>query len=211
MREMPMLLPRGLTKRSTRPPRGQSGALTKLRADAHRLIPESLPRSKRFAHLALHPGFRTLVLQRFQESAHQAGWAIVEQVILNANFVLSGAEFRPGSSIGAGAVIRHPAGIVIGSGVQIGENCTLQHGVTVGEKYVDDRSDGCYPTIGSGVVFGTHSVVVGDIHIGNDAIIGALTFVDADVEDGTTVVGGARTTARPFSTMREPAEQTRES
>jgi len=187
-----MLLPRGLRNDAKEPGQIKSGALAKLREDAERLVPRGMPTHKRLAHLALHPGYRTLVLQRLQERAHDAGWSLAEQMILNANFTLNGAEFRPGCSIGAGAVIRHPAGIVIGTGVQIGNNCTLQHGVTIGEKFVDARSDGRYPAIGSGVTFGTHSVVVGDIRVGSDAVIGALTFVDSDVEDGATVVGGAK-------------------
>ncbi len=164
-------------------------ALSKLRRDATRLMSGEIGTVKRFGHLLLNPGFRALVLERLQETAHAAGWSVTESLILNLNFTLTGAEFRPGCLIGPGAVIRHPNGIVVGSGARIGEDCTLQHGVTVGEKYVDARSDGQYPIIGNGVVLGTHCVLVGGITVGNGVVVGALTFIDRNVSDGEVVVG----------------------
>lgn len=168
----------------------------KVRADAARLVPCDVAAPKRFAFLALHPGFRALLLERVQELASEAQWNLAEQVVLNLNHFLSGAEFRPGCRIGPGAIVRHPAAIVIGSGVTIGADCTLQHGVTLGEKYIDARSNGQYPSVGSRVTFGTHAVVVGDISIGDDAVIGALTFVDHDVQSGVTVVSHRETRSR---------------
>jgi serine O-acetyltransferase len=164
-------------------------AQRKIRADSFRLVPSDIPAGRRLAFLALHPGFRSLVLQRAQEAASEGGWPLVEQFVLNVNHVLSGAEFRPGCRIGPGAIIRHPAGIVVGSGVSVGANCTIQHGVTLGEKYIDERSNGAYPQVGDNVAIGTHAVLVGGIQVGDGAVIGALSFVDKDVAPGSTVRG----------------------
>jgi serine O-acetyltransferase len=176
-----------------------STTMATIRKDADRLIPEPMVARRRLAHLALNPGFRALLMERVQEGAHAAGWAFAEQLVLNMNLTLTGAEFRPGCIIGPGAVIRHPNGIVIGSGVRIGENCTLQHGVTVGERYVDSRSDGRYPIIGSGVTMGSHCVVVGDVVVGDAAVIGALTFVNSDVPKGATAVGKNSSQPKSFA------------
>lgn len=94
-----------------------------------------------------------------------------------------------GNVIGPGLRIEHPVGIVIGGGSIIGRNATILQGVTIGEKYVDVRSNGRYPTIGDNVAIGAHSAVLGGIHIGNNVTLGAHSLVLRDVEDNCLVVG----------------------
>jgi serine O-acetyltransferase len=141
----------------------------------------------------LNPGYRCLFLQRIQEALNESGFFLAEQLVLNLNHVMSGAEFRPGSRIGPGAIVRHPTGIVIGTGVTTGANCIFLQGVTIGERYVDDRSDGLYPSVGSNVVFGANAVVIGNITICDDVVVRALTLVDHDVNDRSTATGAEKT------------------
>ena len=94
-----------------------------------------------------------------------------------------------GHRIGPGLRIEHPVGIVIGGGVVIGKNATILQGVTIGEKYVDQRSDGKYPFIGDNVVIGVNSVILGGIRIGSDVAFGANSLVLADVEDNISIFG----------------------
>ena len=77
----------------------------------------------------------------------------------------------------------HPHGIVIGEGVRIGKNLKIFHNVTIGQK------NGEYPIIGDNVTIFPGSVIVGNVHIGNNVIIGANSFVNMDIEDGNTVAG----------------------
>ncbi|GAA0827775.1 hypothetical protein GCM10009112_07310 [Marinomonas arenicola] len=82
----------------------------------------------------------------------------------------------------------HPIGIVIGksNGVTIGENCTIMQNVTIGVKSLADDKG---PIIGNNVFIGANTVVVGNIEVGEGAIIGANCFVDYDVPCNYKVIG----------------------
>ena len=77
----------------------------------------------------------------------------------------------------------HPIGIVIGERVVIGKNLTIFQNVTIGQK------NGLYPTIGDNVTIYPGSVVIGNIKIGNNVVIGANSVVTKDIPDNTVVAG----------------------
>ena len=83
----------------------------------------------------------------------------------------------------------HPVGIVIGSEVRIGENVTIYQNVTIGrsDKSSDFPED--YPSIGDSVVIYPGAVVVGNIRVGNNAVIGANTFVNKNVPENAMLYG----------------------
>lgn len=77
----------------------------------------------------------------------------------------------------------HPQNIVIGSGTQIGKECIIYHDVTIGQN------KSFYPQIGSGVIIYPGAKIIGDIRVGNRAIIGANAVVTKDVPENA-IVGG---------------------
>jgi serine O-acetyltransferase len=79
----------------------------------------------------------------------------------------------------------HPVAIVIGHGVEIGEDATIYQGVTLGQG---GRGEG-YPSVGAAATLYAGAVVVGPVRIGQGAIVGANAVVLADVPDGATAVG----------------------
>jgi serine O-acetyltransferase len=87
--------------------------------------------------------------------------------------------------IGPGLKIYHFGNIVIHSQAVIGRNCTLRHGVTIGNRV----PDGPTPVIGDDVDLGAYAQVLGNVCIGNGAKIGAMTVVLCDVPAGATAVG----------------------
>jgi len=111
-------------------------------------------------------------------------------MLSQVNVRLTGAEFLVGCRIGPGLVVRHPQGIVIGSGSIVGSDCTILHRVTVGERYgdgIDPRHR--YPTVGARVVIGAGAALLGGIDVGDDAVIGANAVVLQDVPAGALAVG----------------------
>lgn len=90
---------------------------------------------------------------------------------------------------GKGLRIEHPVGIVIGSKVIVGENCTISQGVTIGEKYNDHRSLGGYPVLGNNISIGVNTIILGKITIGNNVSTGANSLILANVPPNLTVVG----------------------
>lgn len=87
--------------------------------------------------------------------------------------------------IGSGLRIWHFGGIFIHPDTRIGVNCTLRQGVTIGNR----SEGGPVPVIGDNVEIGAYAQVLGEIRIGNDCKIGAMSVVLCDVPDGATAVG----------------------
>ena len=99
----------------------------------------------------------------------------------------TGIEIHPGARIGKRLVIDHGTGIVIGETAEIGDDCLLYQGVTLGGtgKDVGKR----HPTLGNNVMVGAGAKVLGPIHIGNNARIAANAVVLREVPENATVVG----------------------
>jgi serine O-acetyltransferase len=100
----------------------------------------------------------------------------------------TGIEIHPGAEIGKGFFIDHGMGVVIGETAVIGKNCVMFHNVTIGGtgKHTGKR----HPTIGDNVLIGTAATLLGPMKVGDNAKIGAETFIiNHDVPDGSTVVG----------------------
>lgn len=91
--------------------------------------------------------------------------------------------------IGYGLKIYHPHSVVIGRDVIIGENCILRQGVTIGNVTHRDGRISNSPVLGSDIEFGANAIVIGDIHIGDGATIGAGTVVTKDLSAGAVAVG----------------------
>ncbi len=95
----------------------------------------------------------------------------------------AGIEIGEGCVIGKGLQIPHFNGIVIGKNAVIGDNCVIYQQVTLGKK------NGGYPVIGNNVVIYPGAKVIGDIFIGDGAVIGANAVVLKNVEANTIVAG----------------------
>ena len=99
----------------------------------------------------------------------------------------TGIEIHPGAKIGNGLFIDHGMGIVIGETAEIGDNCTIYHGVTLGGT--GKESGKRHPTIGNNVLIGAGAKVLGPIRVGDNAMIGANSVVLRDIPPETTVTG----------------------
>ena len=80
----------------------------------------------------------------------------------------------------------HPIGLVIGKKVALGKNCTIYQNVTIGAKNFLAES---YPQIGNNVTIYANAILIGDIVIGDNCIIGAATLVNKSIPANCTVVG----------------------
>lgn len=88
--------------------------------------------------------------------------------------------------LGKGALLLHPYSITFNSGCIIGDNFTICKGATIGNSKTGKIGA---PVIGNNVYVGLNSTIVGGIHIGNDVMIAANSFVNFDVPDGALVIG----------------------
>jgi serine O-acetyltransferase len=110
------------------------------------------------------------------------------------------------AQIGPGLRIFHFGNIFIHEQAVIGRNCTLRQGVTIGNRV----SDGPAPMIGDDVEFGAYAQVLGNVRVGNNAKIGAMTVVLSDVPAGATAFGiPARVLLGEDRTMRKETPSAR--
>jgi putative colanic acid biosynthesis acetyltransferase WcaB len=100
-----------------------------------------------------------------------------------------GIELPWKTRIGPGLRIDHGHCLVVHDGTVIGRNCWLRHCTTLGVKIARDGTLSGAPTLGDRVSVGAHSVILGPIHIGADAVIGSGSVVVKDVPTGAVVVG----------------------
>jgi serine O-acetyltransferase len=122
-----------------------------------------------------------------------------------------GVDIHPGATMGAGILLDHGTGIVIGETAVVGDGCTLLHGVTLGGngKQQGDR----HPKIGKHVLIGTGASILGNIRVGDAAKIGAGSVVLRAIPAGATAVGapakiiGRALEADPGSTMDDSLQQ----
>jgi putative colanic acid biosynthesis acetyltransferase WcaB len=91
--------------------------------------------------------------------------------------------------VGKGLCLMHGHGTVINGTAVIGENCTLRHLTTIGNKKLADGSFGLAPKIGNNVDIGANSVIIGEISIGNNVTIGAGSVVTKSFPSDCIIVG----------------------
>ena len=120
---------------------------------------------------------------------------------------ITGIEIHPGAKIGRRFFIDHGMGVVIGETAQIGNDCTLYHGVTLGGT--SWRKGKRHPSLGHSVIVGAGAKILGPIQIGDRAKIGSNAVVVKDVPGGATAVGiPARILDSDTKQSREEAAET---
>ncbi|RUM78935.1 MAG: serine O-acetyltransferase [Candidatus Thioglobus sp.] len=100
---------------------------------------------------------------------------------------VTGVEIHPGAVIGRRFFIDHGMGVVIGETAEIGNDCTLYHGVTLGGTTWEKGKR--HPTLGNNVVIGAGAKILGPITLGNDVRVGSNSVVVKSVDNAQTVVG----------------------
>jgi serine O-acetyltransferase len=138
------------------------------------------------------PGFRYTALLRFYAYARTAAWCQLgvrhmAVLLLHRYSIRFGIDISRDARIGSGLYIGHFGGIVVNAAAVIGDNCNLSQGVTLGQVNRGPKA-GC-PTIGNNVYIGPGAKIIGRIHIGDSAAIGANAVVVEDVPP-RAVVGG---------------------
>lgn len=126
-------------------------------------------------------------------SYRRAHWFYKRRMYLVARWISEFARFRtgieihPGAKIGKGLFIDHGTGVVIGETTEIGENCTIYQGVTLGGTGKDKGKR--HPTIGNNVMIGAGAKILGPFKVGDNAKIAANAVVLNEVPPNCTAVG----------------------
>ena len=137
--------------------------------------------------ILLYPGFHAVFMHRIAHWFYKKKLLFIARLISQINRFITGIEIHPGAKIGKGLFIDHGMGVVIGETAEIGDNCTIYHGVTLGGTGKDKGKR--HPTIGNNVLIGAGAKILGPFKVGDNAMIGAGSIVMAEVEPNTTVTG----------------------
>ena len=142
----------------------------------------------RWEVLTCYPGLHALVWHRaVTNPLWRWGFRWLARWLAHWGRFLTGIEIHPGAAIGRRVFIDHGMGIVIGETAEIGDDCTLYHGVTLGGTSWNKGKR--HPTLARGVVIGAGAKILGPILIGENAKIGSNAVVVRDVAANATAVG----------------------
>ena len=148
-----------------------------------------------FDILTTYPGIHAVLMHRWTHWLWSHGLKWLARVFSNIARWYTGVEIHPGATIGRRFFIDHGMGVVIGETTEIGDDCTLYHGVTLGGTSWDKGKR--HPTLCNNVVIGAGAKVLGPITIEEGVRIGSNAVVLKSVSAGMTVVGVPGRLVRP--------------
>jgi len=135
----------------------------------------------------LYSGFHAVIAHRAAHALHKKGYKLTARAISQTAKLITGIEIHPGATIGKNFFIDHGAGVVIGETAEIGDNCTLYQGVTLGGTGKDTGKR--HPTLGNNVMVGCGAKVLGPFKIGDNSKIAANAVVLNEIPADSTAVG----------------------
>jgi len=134
-----------------------------------------------------YPGFHAIFIHRINHILWNAGVPVIPRLLSHIARFLTGIEIHPAAKIGVGFFIDHGMGVVIGETAEVGENCLLYQGVTLGGTGKEKGKR--HPTLGSNVTVGAGAKILGAIRVGNNVVIGANSVILKPVPDNAICVG----------------------
>lgn len=140
-----------------------------------------------FEVLTAYPGIHAIILHRLNHRLWNIGLKWLARILSHLVRWLTGIEIHPGAKIGKRFFIDHGMGIVIGETAEIGDDCTLYQGVTLGGTTWNKGKR--HPTLGNNVVVGAGAKILGPFKVNDGARVGSNSVVLNEVPAGATMVG----------------------
>lgn len=134
----------------------------------------------------LYPGPRAIFFHRIAHALYQCRLFFIARLVADISRTLTGIEIHPGAKLGKRLVIDHGVGCVIGETAEVGDDCVIFHGVTLGGMKFEPVKR--HPTVGNNVLIGTGAKILGPILIGDNTKIGANAVVIKDVPQNSVIV-----------------------
>jgi len=157
--------------------------------------------------LTCYPGLHALMAHRLAHRLWTANFYWLGRFISHLSRMLTGIEIHPGAKIGRRVFIDHGFGVVIGETAEIGDDCTIYQGVTLGGTRLYKGAKR-HPTLGKGVVVGAGAQVLGGFLVGDGARIGSNAVVVKPVPAHATAVGNPARVLEKDSEEQAPSSAT---
>jgi serine O-acetyltransferase len=177
----------------------------RIREDIACILERDPAARSRWEVLTCYPGLHALVLHRRAHWCWTHGLFWLGRFISHLGRFLTGIELHPGATIGRRVFIDHGMGVVVGQTAEIGDDCTIYQGVTLGGTSLA-KGTKRHPTLGQGVIVGANSQILGGFTVGDGARVGSNAVVLKPVPAGATAVGNpARVLHAEADAAREAA------
>jgi serine O-acetyltransferase len=138
--------------------------------------------------ITCYPGLHAVWIHRASHGLWSLGLKWIARVLSMLARFITGIEIHPGAKIGRRVFLDHGLGIVIGETTEIGDDCTIYQGVTLGGTSLY-KGVKRHPTLGKGVVISAGAKVLGGFTVGDGARVGSNAVVLKEIPDGATAVG----------------------
>ncbi|QKM64779.1 serine O-acetyltransferase [Polynucleobacter tropicus] len=138
--------------------------------------------------ITCYPGLHAVWLHRVSHFFWNLGLKWIARFLSMFSRLITGIEIHPGARIGRRVFLDHGLGIVIGETTEIGDDCTIYQGVTLGGTSLYKGAKR-HPTLGKGVVVSAGAKVLGGFTVGDGARIGSNAVVLKEIPAGATAVG----------------------
>ena len=138
--------------------------------------------------ITCYPGLHAVWLHRISHFFWNLGLKWIARLMSMFSRFLTGIEIHPGAKIGRRVFLDHGLGIVIGETTEIGDDCTIYQGVTLGGTSLY-KGMKRHPTLGKGVVISAGAKVLGGFTVGDGARVGSNAVALKEIPPGATAVG----------------------
>src|SRR5205809_6310887 len=138
--------------------------------------------------LTCYPGFHALQFHRIAHALWAMGLHWFARFVSHWMRFFTGIEIHPGATIGRRVFIDHGFGVVIGETAEVGDDCTIYQGVTLGGTSLG-KGVKRHPTLARGAIIGAGAKVLGSFTVGEGAKVGSNAVVVKEVPAGATAVG----------------------
>ncbi len=178
---------------------------TRINEDITSIMERDPAARSRWEVLTCYPGLHATVMHRWANACWRHGFRWLGRFISHIARTLTGIEIHPGATIGRRVFIDHGFGVVIGETAEIGDDCTIYQGVTLGGTSLT-KGKKRHPTLGRGAIIGAGAKVLGSFTVGEGAKVGSNAVVVKEVPPGATAVGNpARIIEKEAPSVRDDA------
>src|ERR1700752_3668518 len=160
----------------------------RLRGDIACILERDPAARTKWEGLPCYPGLHAIWIHRLAHWLWRHGLRWLGRFTSHLGRWLTGIEIHPGARIGSCVFIDHGMGVVIGETAEVGDDCTIYQGVTLGGTSLHKGAKR-HPTLGRNVIVGAGAKVLGGFTVGEGAKVGSNAVVVKEVPSGATAVG----------------------
>ncbi len=163
------------------------GLLKRIKEDLNVVMERDAAAKSKAQVFFFYPGYKAIRNYRLAHRLYLKGHTFLAEWISKHTRKKTGIEIHPGAKIGKGVFIDHGMGVVIGETAEVGDNCTIYQGVTLGGTGKDSGKR--HPTIGNNVMIGCGAKILGPFRVGDNCKVAANAVVLNEIPPDSTCVG----------------------